>query len=105
VLSKTIVYNTKNKGQRLGALAKHLFPLVSAIASGAIAPGHRLLSQKLQKTLNVSPIPVREALKILQAQGILGSKPHRGVRVTQFDDAKIIQIYEVRCGLEKIRSA
>ncbi len=47
-------------------------------------------------------MPVREALKILEAQGIVISRPHRGVHVAQFDDQQIEQIYEVRAGLEKI---
>jgi len=76
--------------------------IVEGIASGVIRPGERIIEVELANELKVSRIPVREALKILQAQGIVISRPHYGVRVGQFDDAKVEQIYEVRCALEKI---
>lgn len=52
--------------------------------------------------LQVSRVPVREALKILEAQGIVVSRPHRGVRVVAFDRERIAQIYEVRLFLETL---
>jgi DNA-binding GntR family transcriptional regulator len=76
--------------------------IVVGIASGAIAPGQRIIEVEIANELNVSRVPVREALKILHAQGIVTGRPHHGVRVAQFDDNKIVQIYEVRCALEKI---
>jgi DNA-binding GntR family transcriptional regulator len=41
-------------------------------------------------------------MKMLEAQGILESVPHRGARVAEFDDAKIDHICEARVALEKI---
>jgi DNA-binding GntR family transcriptional regulator len=76
--------------------------IVEGIATGAIVPGQRILEVELASRLRVSRVPVREALKILHAQGIVMSRPHHGVRVARFDDRKIFQIYEVRCCLEKI---
>jgi DNA-binding GntR family transcriptional regulator len=76
--------------------------IVEGIANGAIAPGQKIVEAEIANELKVSRIPVREALKILHAQGIVTSRPHHGVRVVQFDDRKIVQIYEVRCALEKI---
>jgi DNA-binding GntR family transcriptional regulator len=76
--------------------------IVEGIASGVIRPGERIIEVELANELKVSRVPIREALKILQAQGIVVSRIHYGVRVAQFDDAKIEQIYEVRCALEKI---
>lgn len=76
--------------------------IVEGIASGAIKPEQRIIEGELAERLNVSRIPVREALKILSAQGIVIGRPYHGMRVATFDDAKIQQIYEVRCCFEKI---
>ena len=76
--------------------------IVEGIAAGVIAPGQRIVESELANDLKVSRVPIREALKILHAQGIVVSRPHHGVRVAKFDDEKIVQIYEVRCSLEKI---
>jgi DNA-binding GntR family transcriptional regulator len=76
--------------------------IVEGIATRAILPGQRIIEVELANRLRVSRVPVREALKILHAQGIVVSRPHHGVRVARFDDRKIVQIYEVRCCLEKI---
>ena len=76
--------------------------IVEGIAAGAIKPGQKIIEVELASQLQVSRVPVREALKILEAQGIVESRPHRGVRVVDFDSRKIAQIYEVRIFLEKL---
>jgi len=76
--------------------------IVEGIAAGVFKPGQRIVETELAGELKVSRVPVREALKTLLAQGIVVSRPHHGVRVAQFDEAKIVQLYEVRCSLEKI---
>lgn len=76
--------------------------IVEGIAAGVIAPGQRIVEAELASELKVSRVPIREALKILHTQGIVVSRPHHGVRVAKFDDEKIVQLYEVRCSLEKI---
>jgi len=76
--------------------------IVDGIASGALGPGQRLVETDLAQQLQVSRVPLRESMKMLEAQGILESAPHRGARVADFDDAKIDHICEVRVALEKI---
>jgi DNA-binding GntR family transcriptional regulator len=76
--------------------------IVEGIANGVIAPGQKIIEVNLASQLQVSRVPVREALKILETQGIVVSRPHRGVRVVEFDKGKIAQVYEVRLFLEKI---
>jgi DNA-binding GntR family transcriptional regulator len=76
--------------------------IVEGIAAGSLAPGQKIIEVALADRLQVSRVPVREALKILEAQGIVVSRPHRGVRVVAFDQAKIAQIYEVRLFLETL---
>lgn len=76
--------------------------IVDGIASGALVPGQRLVETDLAQQLQVSRVPLRESLKMLEAQGILESEPHRGARVAEFDDLKIDHICEARVALEKI---
>ena len=52
--------------------------------------------------MSVSRVPVREALKILDTQGVVQCVPHRGVRVVEIDDRKITQVRDARVALEKI---
>ena len=76
--------------------------IVDGIASGALGPGQRLVETDLAQQLQVSRVPLRESMKMLEAQGILESAPHRGARVVEFDEAKIDHICEARVALEKI---
>jgi DNA-binding GntR family transcriptional regulator len=76
--------------------------IVDGIASGALGPGQRLVETDLAQQLQVSRVPLRESMKMLEAQGILESAPHRGARVADFDDGKIDHICEARVALEKI---
>ena len=76
--------------------------IVLGIASGALKSGQRLVETELAGLLQMSRVPLREALKILEAQGILASTPHRGTFVPVFDDSRIDQICEARIALERI---
>ena len=50
----------------------------------------------------MSRVPVREAVKTLEAQGILRSQPHRGAYIVPLDDARIDRICEARLALERL---
>ncbi|MBV9753498.1 MAG: GntR family transcriptional regulator [Hyphomicrobiales bacterium] len=76
--------------------------IVEGIASGALQPGQRLIELELTRHLSVSRVPLREALKILEAQGILSRAQNRGVRIVDLDDAHIDQLCEARAALETI---
>lgn len=76
--------------------------IVTGIAAGALKPGQRLVETELASLLDMSRVPLREALKILEAQGIVESTQYRGKHITLFDDNKIGQICEVRIALERI---
>ena len=65
-------------------------------------PGQRLVEVELAKLLQMSRVPLREALKILEAQGIVESAPHRGTRLATFDESRIDEICEARLALERI---
>ncbi len=76
--------------------------IVLGVAAGALQPGQRLVEAELARLLQMSRVPLREALKILEAQGIVESAPHRGTRLATFDETRIDEICEARIALERI---
>jgi DNA-binding GntR family transcriptional regulator len=76
--------------------------IVEAVASGAIRPGQRVTDTDLALRFGVSRNPVREAIKILEAQGIVVSNPHRSTHVIVFDQEKVDQIAMARVAIEKL---
>jgi DNA-binding GntR family transcriptional regulator len=76
--------------------------IVDGIAMGALQPGQRIIEVELAKQLQVSRVPVRESLKMLEAQGILETIPHRGARVAAFSETRIDQICAARVALERL---
>jgi DNA-binding GntR family transcriptional regulator len=76
--------------------------LTDAIAGGAIEPGERLVETEIAARMGVSRVPLREALKLLEAQGIVEVLPHRGARVVPFDDARVDRVCEARVALERL---
>jgi DNA-binding GntR family transcriptional regulator len=76
--------------------------IVLGVASGVLQPGQRLVETELARILQMSRVPLREALKILEAQGIVESAPHRGTRLATFDEGRIDEICEARLALERI---
>jgi len=76
--------------------------IVEGIAAGALSPGQRLIELELARQLAVSRVPLREALKTLEAQGIVAREQNRGVRIVELDEARIDRVCEVRAALETI---
>lgn len=76
--------------------------IVEAIAAGTIRPGQRVTDTEIAARFGVSRNPVREAMKILEAQGIVTSNPHRSTQVVVFDERKVAQIAAARVAIEKI---
>lgn len=73
-----------------------------AILSGELKPGERLLQGELAERLDVSPTPIREALRELEAEGILDHSPHKGVRVAEVKPEDVREIYLIRGVLEAL---
>lgn len=70
--------------------------LREVIATGKIERGARLYQDQLAEEFDTSITPVREALKLLQAEGLLVGEPHRGVRVASPNIDQIASIYVMR---------
>jgi DNA-binding GntR family transcriptional regulator len=63
-------------------------------------PEHRLTEDELCKTFGVSRSPVREALRVLAADGFVKKLPNRSYAVKQYSIEEIEELYEVRLALE-----
>jgi DNA-binding GntR family transcriptional regulator len=72
------------------------------ILRGELAPGERLIEQRLAERLVVSRTPIREALRQLQREGLIQADLGGGLRVTTITIADAIQLYDCRLGLEQV---
>ncbi|MDO8211734.1 GntR family transcriptional regulator [Conexibacter sp. CPCC 206217] len=84
------------------AIARHVR---EAILSGRLAPGTRVRQEALARRFGVSRIPVREALRQLESQGLVVLVPHSGARVARLDLAEHLELYRIREALEPIAIA
>ena len=71
-----------------------------AILTAALPPGARLRQEKLAEVFGTSRIPVREALRALEYEGLVTSLPYRGFTVTELDADDIEEVYDLRILLE-----
>ena len=76
--------------------------IVRAAAEGKILPGERLVEAALSRRFNVSRVPVREALRLLESQSIVTNVPYRGTRLMEVDARHLRQILVVRASLERV---
>ncbi|MDX2604422.1 GntR family transcriptional regulator [Streptomyces caniscabiei] len=76
--------------------------LRAAILDGALQPGRRLTERELTELTGVSRTSVREALRRLQAEGLVEESPSRGLRVSIPSEDEVDQIYEIRAELEPL---
>lgn len=74
--------------------------LRTAILSGAISQQAPLTVTRIAAQLGMSPTPVREAIRTLEAEGLLHIKPHHTASVTRYSAQDIRDIFELRIELE-----
>jgi len=74
--------------------------LADRIIRGEIAPDARLRQDHIAEEFGASHVPVREAFRRLEAQGLAISVPRRGVRVASFDLKEVREVAEMRAALE-----
>ncbi len=93
-----------NKQPNLGAtpstseiIAKYLR---DAIVGGKLNENEPIRQDEVAKAFNVSKIPVREALKRLEAEGLVFFQRNRGAVVTRISEPELAQIFEIRVMLE-----
>jgi DNA-binding GntR family transcriptional regulator len=89
-----------NAAKDLTAQDLVLGSLREAILTAALPPGSRLRQEKLAELFGTSRIPVREALRALEYEGLVTSMPRRGFSVTELDADDIEEVYDLRILLE-----
>jgi DNA-binding GntR family transcriptional regulator len=70
------------------------------IVEGHLAPGRKLNERELAESLRVSRTPLREAIKMLAAEGLVELLPNRGAVVAQMSEQDVADTFEVIAGLE-----
>jgi DNA-binding GntR family transcriptional regulator len=81
---------------------KAFVALHDAIVRGELRPGERLPIEELAEVLDMSPMPIREALRRLDAVGLVENVPHRGARVTELSLDDLRDVYAARLALEPL---
>jgi DNA-binding GntR family transcriptional regulator len=71
-----------------------------AILDGTLRPGQRLTEEGLARDLRISRTPVREALRVLQAEGLVESEPYQGSTVRAYAIDDLDDMYQLRALLE-----
>jgi DNA-binding GntR family transcriptional regulator len=72
------------------------------IIRGDLVPGQYLRLEEIAARFDVSTMPVREALRDLEAEGLVTIFPHRGAIVTQLNADELQDIYDIRATLEEM---
>jgi DNA-binding GntR family transcriptional regulator len=72
------------------------------ILSNDVAPGTRLVMRDVANDYDASDIPVREALRMLERDGLVETTPYRGARVTTLTAKEVEETYFIRSHLESI---
>ena len=74
--------------------------LRKAITSGALVPGEQVVESRIAKQLGVSQAPVREALALLERQGLVVKIHHRGTFVSRLHGRELRELFSLRAVLD-----
>ena len=72
----------------------------AAIVENRYPPGSRLVEARIAEDLGLSRTPVREALRRLEAEGLVVSEPNRGAMVRPLSETEVVDLYGLRIRLE-----
>lgn len=73
-----------------------------AILQGYLKPGERLMEIKLANRMGVSRTPIREAIRMLELEGLVVMIPRKGAQVAKITEKDLRDVLEVRMGLEQL---
>jgi DNA-binding GntR family transcriptional regulator len=76
--------------------------LREAIIAGEFRPGAAMRQETIAKDMGTSRIPVREALRQLETEGLITIRPHFGARVAVQDYQECMEVYKIRAQLEPL---
>lgn len=95
-LEKTAAIHYQTKQDLAYSTLRH------AIMHCEVMPGARLVIEDIAQQLSISPIPVREALHLLQSEGLVEMTPHVGAIVAPIAPSAITEIFTLLEGLEVV---
>jgi len=72
------------------------------IITGELAAGEQLRQRDLAQRFHVSQTPVREALRLLESEGLVVGDTHRGFTVVEPDDGPVEENFQIRAALESL---
>lgn len=76
--------------------------VIEGMATGVFLPGDRVIEAEVARALNVSRVPVREALRLLESQGVVLNERYRGMRLMEVSAEGLDRIQRVRAALETL---
>lgn len=79
--------------------------LREAILAGRLQPGDRIRQEDIASRFGASRLPVREALRMLEAEGLTEHEPHKGARVPRLSAHEVDVVYRMRERLEPLALA
>src|SRR5436309_2968417 len=96
-MSEPTMQSLENDRSITGQIAR---ALAQRIVTGVLAPGAPIRQDRIAEEFRASHVPVREAFRKLEAQGLVMSEPRRGVRVAPLDPATVMEVTEIRAARE-----
>lgn len=91
------------KGNEITTVATHVADQIrTMILDHRFKPNEPLLQDKIALELGTSRIPVREALRLLENEGLVVIRSHSSARVAQMDFAECVEIYKIRQRIEPL---
>lgn len=88
-------------GRALTVQETALLALRTMILRGELRPGEQIIQDHIAERLGVSRVPIREALKTLEAEGHASYSPNRGYFVAELRYSDLLEAYEIRAMLEE----
>ena len=99
-MSSPMKYQSQDKFEHQTIEQSVVQRLQAAITQGHLVPGQKLVYSEIAEDMNVSVTPVREAMKTLQALGLVTIRPHRTAFVSYLTEDQVEQLYALRTLLE-----
>jgi DNA-binding GntR family transcriptional regulator len=97
-----VLASRKIRLPRVGLHRQATDALRHLIVTGKLAPGSPLAEAELSEALGVSRTPLREALKLLAAEGLVELRPNRTTRVSTMNPQDMTELFEAVSGIERV---
>ncbi len=90
-----------SKQKRPTLMNQALEEIREVIRKGKLKPGDRLVEMKLAEEMHISRFPIREALRYLEKEGLVETKPFKGTYVSQLSERDMEELYSLRSAIEE----